>query len=72
MAEERFPCDISRLLLSALGQTGEGISIVDLSGTVLYVNSSFARSHGYTEESCREHTFRCSTPRNRCPWWTPF
>lgn len=50
MAEERFPCDISRLLLSALGQTGEGISIVDLSGTVLYVNSSFARSHGYTEE----------------------
>jgi PAS domain S-box-containing protein len=41
---------MSRLLLSALGQTGEGISIVDLSGRILYVNDSFARIHGYTEE----------------------
>ncbi len=47
---EHFPgTDMANLILSALGQTGEGIAIVDLSGNILYVNRAFAACHGYTE-----------------------
>lgn len=42
--------DVTTLLMSALQQTGEGIAIIDLSGTLLYLNHSFAHMHGYTED----------------------
>lgn len=48
---ERSPdTDMNSLILSALGQTGEGVAIVDLSGNIIYVNKAFALAHGYTVE----------------------
>lgn len=42
--------DMNSLILSALGQTGEGVAIVDLSGNIIYVNGAFALAHGFTRE----------------------
>ena len=50
MKSNSFGNDMSVLLMSAFQQTGEGIAIVDLSGTILYLNKAFAQMHGYTEE----------------------
>jgi len=38
---------LSGLLLPTIEQTNAGIAIVDMQGNLLYVNPSFANSHGY-------------------------
>jgi len=50
MRGEYLGSDMTMLLMSAFQQTGEGIAIVDLSGTLLFLNPAFARMHGYTED----------------------
>lgn len=39
------------LLSRAVEQVGEGVAIVTMGGTVLYVNSAFSAMHGYTSRS---------------------
>ncbi len=48
--EGTLGADMTSLILSALGQTGEGVAIVDLSGNIIFVNRAFAHAHGYTED----------------------
>lgn len=42
--------DQTRLLALAVDQSNEGIAIVDLNGTLQYVNAAFAGMHGYAPD----------------------
>lgn len=38
------------ILRSAINQSGEGITVIDLDGNLLYVNDAFAEMHGYSSK----------------------
>ena len=42
--------DLIRFLLAAVEQSNEGIAISDLEGNLQYLNSAFAKKHGYTPD----------------------
>ncbi|MDH3723691.1 MAG: PAS domain S-box protein, partial [Desulfobacteraceae bacterium] len=42
--------DLIRCLWSAIEQSSEGIAITDLEGNLQYLNSAFAKKHGYTPD----------------------
>jgi len=42
--------DRTQLLALAVDQSSEGIAIVDLDGTLQYVNGAFAGMHGYAPD----------------------
>ena len=50
ITQEVFTQNQSELLASAIDQTNQLISITDLNGKILYVNSAFSKKYGYLEE----------------------